>query len=515
MRGAHEPVARLRSFLLCCLLGIGALVGVTPAASAEPAGSVSGTVRAGGAPVANAWVTLMPVTTSGDWSGRPQQATTDRDGRYAFVGLDAVHVKIQVRAPSLSGLASTYWPDAYSFASARTLRVAPSGSTADVDLADGGSISGRVVDAGTGAPITGAQVVAHVDAAPGWESVGSAGLASGPGQFTIDGLPPVPVALQVRAGQGSNHLAQWYDGAGFQGEADRVLPGTAGLVIRLREGGQVSGSVRTDEGAGVPGASVTLVGCPALCPMVALADDSGAYRVNGVPPGPGLRAYAQAPDVGLLSRWYSAPGQTGDTSFDLGQGQVLSGVDFALTQGVLVVGRILDAQTGQPIRGVSVDLEEVGNRLHSYLSREVEEPVGQAPAPVAGANDPLVTASPTGSDLTAPERASGLVIGPVPPGEYSVVLYPGSENADYLPVEIVDSSGLDGQGRLQLTRGGRVEFVVSLARQRTSVPGGAAVVRSGVSEPVGRPGPGASAGWPGLYSGFLSADDLGLVGLRA
>ena len=461
----------------------------------------------------------MPVTPTGDWAGRPAQTTTDQDGRYEFSELDAVHVKIQVRAPSFSGLASTYWPEAYSFAAAGTLRVAPSGSTADVDLATGGSISGRVVDADTGAPIPGARVVAHVDAPPGWEPVGSAGLAPGPGQFVIDGLPPVRVALQVRAGEGSNHLGQWYDGAGFQGAADRVQPGTSGLVIRLREGGQVSGVVRDDQGAAAPGASVTIVGCPALCPMLARADDSGAYRINGVPPGPGLRAYAEAPDVGLLGEWYSAPGQSGDTSFDLAGGQVLSGVDFALTQGALVVGRILDAQTGEPIRGVSVDLGDVGNPLHSYLSRGVEDPPGQTlePAPTSGGNDPDVTPGPPGSDPAIPARApaSEIVIGPVPPGQYALVLYPGSENGDYLPVEIVDSSGLDGPGRLDLSRGERAEFTVSLARQRTTMPEGAADDRSGTTASAGPPDPGVSAGWPGLYSGFLAADGVGLLGLRA
>lgn len=523
MRGAREPAARLRSALLSCLLTILSVGGVAAPASAELVGSVSGTVRAGGEPVANAWVTLMPVTPTGDWAGRPAQTTSDQDGRYEFGELYTYHVKIQVRAPSFSGLAGVYWPDAYSFATAGTLRVATSGSTADVDLPVGGSISGRVVDAATGAPIVGARVAAHVDAPPGWESVGSPGLAPGPGQFVIQGLPPTPVTLQARAGEGSNHLGQWYDGAGFHGAADRVEPGTSDVVIRLREGAEVSGVVRDDRGAAVPGAAVTVVGCPGLCPMSALADGSGAYRINSVPPGPGLRAYADAAGAGLLSGWYAGPGQVGDTSFDLDPGQVRSDLDFALTAGAVVVGRILDGETGEPLRGVSVDLVDVDNPLNSYVSRAADEPVGTAaPAldglPASPSPSPSSSPGAAGSDRTLPAPAPGeeFEIGPVPPGQYSLIVYPGRENGDYLPVALVASSGLDGPGLLDLSRGERAGFTMSLARQRTSAEGGAAQGGSGPAAPAsGQADRVRSAGWPGLFGGFLVPEGPGFLRLGA
>ncbi len=466
----------------------------------------------------------MPVTPTGDWAGRSARTTTDQDGRYEFGELYAFHVKIQVRAPSFSRLASTYWPDAYSFATAGTLRVAASGSTADVDLPVGGSISGRVVDARSGAPILGARVLAHVDAPPGWEPVGSAGLAPGPGQFVIDGVPPVPVALEARAGPGSNHLGQWYAGVGSFGAAQRVQPGTSGLVIALPEGGQVSGVVRDDLGGAVPGAAVTIVGCPGLCPMSTRADDSGAYRINGIPAGPGLRAYADAAAAGLLGGWYTAPGQSGDSTFDLGSGQELGDVDFALTAGALAFGRVLDAQTGEPISGVSVELVDVGDSLNSYVSQGVDGLGGRPPEPTADPMAPSPGAEPTATPSVAgpghPPRPSvpvaDLVIGPVPPGEYSVIIYPGSDNADYVPVELAGSSGLDGPGLLDLARAERVEFTVSLARPRMPRAAGAPTARAGPARQVGtQPEPPGSAGWPGLFGGFLVAADAGFLRLRA
>ena len=521
MRALREPDSLPRAVLLVVIVAILSIAAVPAPAGAELVGSLSGTVRAAGVPVANAWVTVTPVTPTGGWAGRPVQATTDRDGRYEISDLYASHVKIQVRAPSFSGLASAYWPGAYSFAGAGTLRVSSSGSTADVDLPVSGSISGRVVDADTGDPIAGAVVVANVDAPPGWEPVGSAGLAPGPGEFVIEGLPPAPITLQARAPLGSNHLGQWYDGAGFHGEADPVEPGTTGIVIRLREGGEVGGVVRDDRGVAVPGAAVTIIGCPARCPMVALTDDSGAYRMTGVPPGPGLRAHADAAEAGLLSRWYTAPGRAGDT-FDLGTGQVRSDVDFALTPGAVAVGRILDGQTGDPISGVSVDLVDVGNPLNSYVSRVIGDPAASAaPSQPVPVGDPSAIPSPAGSASapSRPEQASEVVIGPVPPGVYSLIIYPGGENDDYVPVELVGSSGLDGAGLIALARGERAEFTVSLVRQR--VAAGPAPVEAGPETegaasqvpPSSQPEPGGSAGWPGLFGGFLLPEGSGFVRL--
>ena len=523
MRAVRDPESLLRAALLLVLVAILSIAGPPAPASAELVGPVSGTVRAAGVPVANAWVTVTPVTPTGDWAGRPVQTTTDLDGRYEISDLYASHVKIQVRAPSFSGLASAYWPGAYSFASAGTLRVASSGSTADVDLPVSGSISGRVVDADTGHPIAGALVVANVDAPPGWEPVGSAGLAPGPGEFVIDGLPPVPITLQVRAQQGSNHLGQWYDGAGFFGAADPVVPGTTGIVIRLREGGEVSGVVRDDRGVAVPGAAVSIIGCPALCPMAALTDDSGAYRMTAVPPGPGLRAYADADAAGLLSKWYTAPGEAGDTSFDLAAGEVRSDLDFALTAGAVAVGRVLDGQTGEPIPGVSVDLVDVDNPLNSYVSRVLGDPITASgdptvASPVGDASAIPVTPG-SGSAQSSPDQESEVVIGPVPPGEYSLIVYPGAENGDYVPVELGGTSGLDGAGLIDLARGERAEFTVSLVRQRTSVapsPGATAAATDGVvagAPQAGQAEPVGSSGWPGIFGGFLVPEGVGFLRL--
>ncbi len=505
MRSWRRLAARSR-LALVALLVVAGIVAVPAPASAELVGSVSGTVRGAGQPVANAWVTLMPVTPTGDWAGRPATVTTDADGSYEFGELYAFHVKIQVRAPAFSDLASAYWPQAYSFADAGTLRVANSGSTADVDLPGASTISGQVRDAQSGQPIRGARVLAHVDSSPGWEAVGSQALtAAGPGSFLIEGVPPVPVGLQVLSPAGSNYLDQWYDGAGFHGDAEMLEPGTTGIEVMLSQGGQISGTVRDAAGAPVPGVAVTVIGCPGLCPLTKVTDESGGYRINAVPPGPGLRAYADGSQVGLLNGWYSAPGADSDTMVGLAPGQVLDGLDFSLTPGAVVVGRVVDALTGEPVAGASADLRDLSNPLNAFGSTPVRPP-DQSPTVGRSAGGVVPSPGATGT-APAPQRsalppASEFSIGPVPPGRYTLVVFPGRGNAEYRPVTWVGSTGFDAPATVELSPGEQARITVSLAAQRPPEPGRAG---SGSGEGTDGPvAPATSAGWPGLSRGFLA-----------
>ena len=273
MRGAHGHDSLLRAALLVALLAILSIAGVPAPASAEPVGSVSGTVRAAGMPVANAWVTVTPVTPTGDWAGRPVQTTTDRDGGYEVRDLYASHVKIQVRAPSFSGLASAYRPGAYLFASAGSLRVASSGSTGDVDLPVSALDQGRVVTRTPGARssvLSWSRMWTPPRLGAGWIRW----LTPGPGEFVIEGLPPVPITLQARAQPGSNHLGQWYDGAGFHGEAiwSRRNDGHRHPAARGWRGRR--GRPRRSPASRFRVRPARSIGCPALCPMVAMEDDS-------------------------------------------------------------------------------------------------------------------------------------------------------------------------------------------------------------------------------------------------
>jgi hypothetical protein len=98
IRRRQAPRLLLVGALLTLLVS---LLPGTPA-SAEPAGSVSGTVTGAGEALANVWVTLTPVTSTGAQEGAPLVAITDGAGRYEFTGVDARSVQIHVMSP-LSG----------------------------------------------------------------------------------------------------------------------------------------------------------------------------------------------------------------------------------------------------------------------------------------------------------------------------------------------------------------------------------------------------------------------------
>jgi hypothetical protein len=518
-----------RSVLRCLVGALAAsLLVVCPVgrAQAELVGSVSGVITSGGRPVQYAWVSIIPVTPTGMWAGRGVLTSTDERGRYQVDDVYTDFVKVQVRGPV--GLATTYWPDAYTFGEAPALRVTAAGARADVDLPKGGSVTGQVVDARTGQPVAGARVTAQAASGTVWEQVGSTGLgiAAQPGSFILVDLPPVPVALWVQAAPGSRHLHQWFDDAAYIGQARWIDGGasTSGLTVRLREGAELSGTVRDDSGSPVPGATVSVVGCPGLCPHVAVTDAEGRYRFDALVPGRAMRVHADGEASGHLGQWYREPGSSEEARLDLAAGQVRAGVDLVLARGAFLSVRVLDDRTGLPLEGMSAELQSLGGPNLGYPSHpreQLEGSSGTAAAPMPpqpsaegllgalpAAPPPTVLGGDAGVGAIGTEPADGppdtLVIGPVPAGEYRLELYPGVRNEAFLPVTWGTATGISPDGRIVLDPGQRAEATVRLMPSGTTpspagpgpgqLPGGGSV----------DDGAGTADGhWPGLPAGFF------------
>jgi hypothetical protein len=451
-------------------LGLLLVPGSTAMASgAEPLGSLTGTVTGDGAPVASALVTLTPVDRLGSTAGQAQRTFTDGRGRYAFPDLPEGWVKLQVRAPLGGDLVDTYWPADHTFDDAGVIAVEAGTTMADLDMPAGGSASGQVVEARTGAPVVGARVTASIadDRASG--SVGSIGSVGGPGQFSLTGLPPVPVELSVALPPGSPFLPpQARPGAGGSLRLDGGAI-TTDLTIGLRRSATISGTVRDDAGAPVVGADVRLVGCLPGCPRHATSDALGRYRLEGVAPGSGLAVVAQ-PAWGLLGPWYPSREATARVAdLDVGEGDALQSVDLALTRPAFVTLDVLGAGSAEPLPAI-VRLTTTG-RTHSqyFASRASDAP---ADATVA---DPL-----------------RLSVGPVPPGEYSLSIRMGVADIGYLPTRWVADTGTPGTPTIRLAPGARNSAVIRLATTE--------------GQPDVDPATAGSAtpgGWPGLTRGFL------------
>ena len=478
------------------LPGVGAVLaalvvaGIPAPASASLIGELSGTVTGGGVPLPNVWVTLTPVSETGEATGDPKRTLTDESGRYEYPEVYDQDIKIHVRAPLFGDFVDTYWPQAFTFAQAGIIEISDWPVTADVDLPVGGSVSGRVVDSSTGAEVPEAQVSAVIAASPGAGPVGSTSPGGAPAAFEITGLPPVPMELRVRLPATSAHLkrgpGQWQEGVLIDGSR-----ATTGLSVGLLRGAQISGTVRDDRGDPVAGAAIKVVGCLPHCPLIATSDASGAYRIAGVTPGSRMGVVAWK-DNELVRQWY--PGRDNAsraTDIALGAGDELEGIDFALRRAAFMTVRVTAADSGEPLPGAIVLLVSSANPFDRRYALRVRD------------------------------RPGHMRLGPLHSGSYRLTVMPGSANPGYGALEGSTGPGGAPGGTIDLGPEDDVELDVSLPR----VPGSPTPQDVADQDAVPSGGPGRQGaqcadgdrldpaegardippeGWPGLARGFLA-----------
>ncbi|HYN57370.1 MAG TPA: carboxypeptidase-like regulatory domain-containing protein [Motilibacterales bacterium] len=439
-----------------------ATAGMPGPVAATLVGEVSGRVTAGGAPLPNVWVTLTPVSATGEATGNPTRTLTDDSGRYEFPEVHDPDIKIHVRAPLFGDFVDTWWPAEHTFALAGIVEFSDRPVTADVELAVGGSVSGVVVDSVTGAPVPDARVSAMIVASPQSGPVGLASPGQSPGTFAITALPPVPLKLRVQVPPGSSHLPvdpnEWSQGIRIDGGDT-----TTGLTIRLRRGATISGTVRDDRGTPVAGASVRVVGCMPNCPLIVSSDSTGAYRVTGVWPGSRLGVVAWKADQ-LVRQWYPDRDNAAlATDIALDVGEEVEDLDFALRRSAFLTVRVSGADSGEPLPGAIVLLVSTADRFARHYA------------------------------LRTKGRPGWMRLGPVNPGTYTLHVLPGSTNPGYTAF-----AGRTGQadapsGVVTLEPEDDVDIAVALPPA------------AGSETPLAASGPtGAATGWPGLAAGFLA-----------
>jgi hypothetical protein len=479
----------------CMVVGL-AVVGTPLPASASLIGELSGTVTGGGTALPNVWVTYTPVTEAGDPRGNPQRTLTDVSGRYEFPEVYDQNIKVQVRAPLFGEFVDTYWPEAHTFTQAGILEISDWPVRADIDLPVGGSVSGRVVDIATGAPVPGAQVSAMITASPGSGAVGFTSRDRAPGEFAISGLPPVPLMLRVRLPSDSRYLAAG-PGERFEGVAIDGAATTSGVTVGLRRGAEIRGTVRDDAGVPVEGALIKVVGCMPNCPLIVSSEDSGAYQIVGVSPGSRLGVVAWKGDQ-LVRQWY--PGRDNASRANdiaLEPGDTIENVDFALSRAAFMTVPVTGADSGDPLPGAIVLLVSSTDSFERHYALRSKEGPGR------------------------------MRLGPLHPGSYRLTVMPGATNPGYAAVDRATSTGIAPEGIIELGPEDDVEFAVELPRlpgsQDPSAGGvrAAGTVGAGSSNDGGgrttgcRTAPansdapdagtnGSPTGWPGLAPGFLA-----------
>jgi len=333
------------------------------------AGTIAGTVTdvVSGVPIPDVEVSVHNAAGEGLRSG-----LTDAAGQYAVAGLPAgTHY---VKAAAGGNYISEFYADLPCPSCAQTqggwIAVPPGGTgvpvtlaatTAGINfaLAPGGTVTGIVTDAATGAPLANVTV----EASNG--EISRSGGTDTSGVYTVRGL--VTGTYAVRMQRSEPYVGEVYDNAPCR---DRYCYGVAGAGVGVTTSAATSGiNFALDRGGTITGRVVNAdTGIPLQSVYIrAYRADAGAesarcYTSNsGVFTATGLSAGTYYLVTDASARGY-ADELYGGTICPLGActitdgvpvsvtlGGTTSGIDFALSPGGTVTGTVTDAATGLPV----------------------------------------------------------------------------------------------------------------------------------------------------------------------
>lgn len=140
---------------------------------------------------------------------------------------------------------------------------------------------------------------------------------------------------------------------------------TVSSLLAQERTGIIRGRI-TDSLTGAPLSGVRVMGLSPFGAGTAITAADGTYSLEGLIPGMyRLRAYVlpSYPGHGYVEQYYSEKYylETAD-SVKAANGEITSGIDFALAPGAAITGRLTDAETGAPIAGVRVVTYTLGEQ---------------------------------------------------------------------------------------------------------------------------------------------------------
>lgn len=330
-------------------------------------GSITGrlTDKATGAGIAGVYVAAVDRQT-GDWGAG---VLTADDGTYTITGLTSSSYRLYLSPPHDSGYMTTWYAGTAGLCPGIVAVTAPNATSGvDVQLAKGGSVSGRITDAATGLGIAGAHVsisektnvfeTTTTSALPGgYASTDTNGnyqitaVASGEYSvtFSAHGYLPAPATVAVNAPSK-----------------------TTGLDAALVKGGEISGRV-TDSatGAGVSGVVVYASADASIATSTVsgsgMTDSNGNYTITGVENG----SYSLFFDGREASGSYGSGGVERSAPVSISTHGTVSGIDFTIDQLGSISGRVTDSATGLPLDWTTVSVYDsiTGNGVGSAITR--------------------------------------------------------------------------------------------------------------------------------------------------
>jgi hypothetical protein len=325
IRAVKLRSAFIFGFVFICLTGA--------ATGSAFASSISGTVTAeGGGPIEGVEVCPWPVP----YAFETDCVETGADGHYSYPNLPAADYRISfsVSQDNLKYV-NEYYDDTIA-GEADLLHLGEGeDATVDAELAEGGSISGRVLDEANDQPIEGLWVCAWAE----W--VSRCGPTDAAGDYIVNGLPSDDYIVEFRSENIVNYLLEYYDNTDDFGLSTHVAvtaPAvTPEIDAKLAPGAEILGRL-TVTGTGEPIRRELVcaeepgfegwqqAGCD-------VTDDSGNYAIRGLPAGTYIVSFGleYAPDFGgLLVRgewWHGAPSREEAEPITIAPPETRGGID--------------------------------------------------------------------------------------------------------------------------------------------------------------------------------------------
>jgi hypothetical protein len=332
-------------------------------------------------------------------AGAPEgTATTDTAGVYRISPLMSDEYQLHFDGSAIgygSGFPSGTTPYVVS-EEGDSYTVAP-GQMREVWLLAGASLSGRVLSGG--APLQGVVVSAvPVGGSPSYDVTDEAGL------YAIGGLADIAHQLYFD-GTGVHHQSGWYSDAtrytvADPASADVVYPGAVKDVWLIKS--YLAGRV-FDVLSSAPLDGVVVTAAPPGAPVEgwATSDASGSYRITGLE-GEEWQLHFDGSAVAHQSGWYSHLTRYADPGYGPGDTIAPGEVKDIFLFASFVSGQVLDAQSGNPVAGVTV---------------AVGPPLGLAASTVTGSSGRFVVAGVTGDEFAVSfdGSAAGYEVGELAP----------------------------------------------------------------------------------------------------
>ncbi len=297
-------------------------------------------------------------------------APTDSKGRYTLdVGRAGTFViRFDTKAEGL--IPQTFYKGVFLSREATPVKVTEGATVSGIDEAieQGGSISGRVLDGSTKAPVQGVEACAElpdVDQS-GVEPHRTCAATNAAGEYEIQDLTPgegePEGGYEVEFTGAPDYIRQFYDDKLERYSGERI-PIDAGKTVadvdaELEEGGEISGRVSSQaSGEPIDGANVCAggVATPSYCAKTNAAGEytiahlpSHEYTVSFSGPG-GLQSE-------YLSQDYKEEEWPEVEPVAITAPQKVSGIDASLKSYGRITGTVVDKETRRPLQGVRVCL---------------------------------------------------------------------------------------------------------------------------------------------------------------